>query len=157
MFQTHGSAGYLGSLPPRLDRASPRSISTAAIDCVGNTADHRLSARGRACADAQGRCDGDWLQRNRLIPPSRTHHRCGRVLVFISSPALQKKPCISLVKSPEREALGFKTRRPPGRLCRALRIRSSWLGYQSCLYERVSYSFRQTLHQPQVISSRHGT
>ena len=32
MFQTYGSAGYLRSLPPRLDRASRGSISAAPID-----------------------------------------------------------------------------------------------------------------------------
>src|SRR5713101_8825685 len=56
---------------------------------------------------------------------------------------------ISLVESPS-GGLGLKTRRPPGRFCRALRFRFSFflpLGYRSCLYKRVSYPTR-TPHQP---------
>ena len=49
MFETDGSAGYLPSLPPRLDRASQRSISTAAIDCVGNCRPSIVRAGSRLC------------------------------------------------------------------------------------------------------------
>ena len=100
---------------------------------VGHTADHRLSVRGRACADAQGRCDGDWLRRNRLIPPPAPHHRCGRL---VSSPF--KNTGISLVKSPERRpwAKTAKTARP---LLPGAPNPFSCLEYRSCLYGQVSY------------------
>lgn len=102
-----------------------------------------MSARGRAPADAQGRCDGDWLQRNRLTTTLwHTLHRVSEGC-FGFGPAPAPPACsscrhithhaeakikspISLVKSPS-GGLGLKTRKPPGCFCRALRIPFSFL------------------------------
>jgi hypothetical protein len=55
---------------------------------------------------------------------------------------------ISLVKPPS-GGLGYQTRRPPGRFCRALQIRFlRQLGYRRCLYTRVSYP---VLHHPSAV------
>ncbi len=57
----------------------------------------------------------------------------------------QNSKPVSLVKSLS-GGLGLKTRRPPGCLCRALRIPIYFalllLGYRSCLHRRVSYPTR---------------
>ena len=142
MFETDGSAGHCGSLPSRLDCPGQQSLSTAAPECVGPTADHRLSVRGRACADAQGRCDGGWLQRNRLIQPSRTLHGAGGLRLSFLLRSSKPNHCISLVKSSEWRpwAKSAKTARL---LLPGASVLVSGLGYRSCLHEQVSYPLRQ--------------
>src|SRR6516165_4512145 len=100
-----------------------------------------------------------WLRRNRLTTTLlHTIRLCGRVwlpLLLLAASAFRRathpepvrqvkiKP-ISLVKSLS-GGLGPKTRRPPGRLCRAFRIpvfALLLLGYRSCLHRRVSYPTR---------------
>src|SRR5271165_150079 len=78
--------------------------------------------------------------------------RCCSSLLLLSAatrpstivPSQNSKP-ISLVKSLS-GGLGLKTRRPPGCLCRALRIPIFFtlllLGYRSRLHRRVSYPTR---------------
>jgi hypothetical protein len=102
-----------------------------------------------------------WLRRNRLTTTPPAHHsfvRGGlpsavapRCFYFqplhgpsTTVPSQNSKP-ISLVKSLS-GGLGLKTRRPPGCLCRALRIPIFFtlllLGYRSRLHRRVSYPTR---------------
>ena len=75
-----------------------------------------------------------WLRRNRLIEPSRTRFvGCGRVWLPPCPPALilqaRPNPRCRAENKPYffggalSGGLGLKTRRPPGRFCRALRIR----------------------------------
>src|SRR6266851_2921443 len=145
----------------RLNWLSPKPASKAGSRRpTANTicrCSYRLSARGRAQADAQGRCDGagsgesadnnspahDSSVRESLASTSAP--RCFYIQAphspSASVPSQNSKP-ISLVKSLS-GGLGPKTRRPPGGLCRALRILVFWapplLGYRSCLHSRVSY------------------
>src|ERR1700730_13992532 len=99
--------------------------------------------------------------RTRLPTPPPAHDSCVRegggfhfyssllLLQALHTPLSQraksKSSPISLVKSLSR-GLGHKTRRPPGRLCRALRIpvflALLLLGSRSCLHRRVSYPTR---------------
>jgi hypothetical protein len=63
---------------------------------------------------------------------------------FVREGLVCNNKSISLVKSLS-GGLGPKTRRPPGRLCRAFRIGFLDLllvGYRSCLHRRVSYPTR---------------
>src|SRR5215469_15236156 len=155
MFETDSSAGHCGSLPSRPDCPGQRSLSTVALECVGSAADHRLSARGRACADAQGRCDGDWLQRNRLINPP-AHITCaGGLLAFL--PPLQfnnKEQTLHFFGEVSRaEALGIKREDRPAAFAGRFRIGLSRLGYYCCLHDQVSYPSRQTLPHPDITSA----
>lgn len=98
MFETDGSAGYLPSLPPRLDRARQRSISTAAIDCVGNCRPSIVRAGSRLCGCPRP-------IRRRLAPkksanPTLPHPFTGAGGLRSASPRTSKtNHCISLVKS----------------------------------------------------------
>ena len=94
-----------------------------------------------------------WLSKKSADTPSRTDSSVREGLASASVlqahrastlVQCQKISPISLVKSLS-GGLGLKTRRPPGRFCRALRFRFSFflpLGYRSCLYKRVSYPTR---------------
>ena len=94
----------------------------------------RLSARGRARVDAQGRCDG-MAPKKSAHPPAFCYGR-GR-----GAPLRQgqkQNSHISLVNS-RAEALGYKTRRSPGCFCRALQMGFSAGITRICLPEQVSY------------------
>ena len=128
MFETDGSAGYLPSLPPRLDRASQRSISTAAIDCVGTlpTID---CPRGVAPvrmpkADATETGSKEIGQSN----PSRTHSPVREGAGISWPPFFKNKSWHFFGEVSRAEALGLNCEGRPARFCRALRIGSSLVG-----------------------------
>ena len=89
------------------------------------------------------RCGRVWL----LLPPAGAHPSGTPASTIVQC---QKISPISLVESLS-GGLGLKTRRSPGRFCRALQIRFFGLlppGYRSCLYKRVSYPARMQSRQP---------
>src|SRR5690242_9395128 len=93
MFQTDRTGGHHRSLPTGLDPSVRRPVPASA---VSRLAGHRLSARGRARADAQGRCDG--VGSEEIGSPSRVQKRAREGFSF--SAQSKTKACISLVKLP---------------------------------------------------------
>jgi len=96
VFQTDRATGHCRGLPARLDRHCRWPLPPARV-----AVRFRLSARGRARADAQGRCDGAGSEEIGYWKPSGTTHPCRRFL--LSPRAIQRgfriSP-ISLVKLP---------------------------------------------------------
>ena len=115
-----------------------------------------MSARGRACADAQGRCDGAGSEEIGSPQSSRTRLSVREDYGF-HSPASSSARCTSaFVQSrtsnphffgevSRAEALGFKREDRPAAFAGRSESFLSFLcplGYQSCLYGRVSYPAR---------------
>ena len=76
VFQTHRATGDHRGLPARLDQGRQRPLPLARVAIPS-----RLSARGRARADAQGRCDGAGSEEIGLSKPSGALIRAGGFLV----------------------------------------------------------------------------
>src|SRR5262249_14169275 len=132
VLQAHRATGDSGSLPERRYCAGQRPIPTAAIGA--GVWLWRLSARGRARADAQGRCDGVAPQKSRH-PPAFEYGR-GRGSPF---PVDKNKIAyISLVNS-RAEALGYKTRKIARLLLPGVPNRFFSRDTRICLHEQVSY------------------
>jgi hypothetical protein len=113
-----------------------------------------MSARGRARADAQGRCDGVAPKKSAQRPLPRSDHGRGRGL---PSTGQNKKTYISLVNS-RAEALGDPTRTTARLLLPGAPNRFSSRDTRFCLHVQVSYPsnssephpdcIRLKLHQP---------
>src|SRR6516164_5684067 len=95
MFQAHRADGHHGSLPTRLDRADRWPLLFAAV--VRWLASR--SARGRARADAQGRCDGAGSEEIGCKSPPTFLIGRGRAFGHSVWEEKQRSP-ISLVKLP---------------------------------------------------------
>jgi len=93
MFQTHHAGGHHRSLPTGLDHSVRRPIPASAVSRLAGI---DLSARGRARADAQGRCDG--VGSEEIGSPSRVLEWAREGFSF--SDREKQKACISLVKLP---------------------------------------------------------
>src|ERR1035438_2675764 len=134
----------------------------AVIDCPRGVAPERMPK-----ADATGLAPKK--SADRTLP--HTIRRCGRVWLPPCPPALilpaRPNPrCRARENKPHffggalSGGRGLKTRRPPGRFCRALRIRFFALlppGYRPCLYGQVSYPTRAALSRAVHWADRKGS
>ena len=114
-----------------------------------------MSARGRARADAQGRCDGVGSEEIGLSEPSRTLRSVpGGFLVSAPVPLRDYlKPAHFFGEAPERRPWAIKREDRPAAFAGRSKSRLSWSlwpsGYRRCLYRQVSYPTRIICRQLQ--------
>jgi hypothetical protein len=115
---------------------SYRLTVNIACRCSGGGWPHRLSARGRARADAQGRGDGVGSEEIGSREPSRTHHRAREGLSFGWR---KTKTLYFFGEAPEQRPWAIKREDRPAVFAGRSDGIFSGAGYTLCLHRRVSY------------------